>query len=125
MNKPFKVEFGSIYHESGIMYDQIGVIVDKQGGMMKYGHMDGPNNLADYFSSYVKKYRDVGFNDIADNLILVGFDSYKGVLSVEEICTFMNYMLLCSANGSRIVNMLKMDADELHVKIKELQEVGY
>lgn len=125
MRNPLRVEFGSIYHESGMMYDNIGVIIDKQSGLYKWDSLTGPHNIKDYYNEIQTKYRQAGLSDIADNLLLVEFDRYEGILSMEEVCTFLNYMIQCSANGQAIMKILAMSEDELHAKMTELQSYGY
>ena len=45
---------------------------------------------------------------------------------MEEICTFSNYLVMCSANKDIINNMLfEMAIEELKDKLKELSEIGY
>lgn len=125
MKNPLRVEFGSIYTESGFMIDQMGVVIDKDGGLMKYGSLVGERNIRDYYKDTVNRYKACGYSDIADNLVLVEFDRYEGVLSMDEVCTFCNYMIQCSANGSKIMKMLHMSEEEIHEKLSELSSFGY
>lgn len=73
----------------------------------------------------VNDFRKQGFGDIADNLILIEFDRYDGILSVDEICTFVNYMVMCSANGEKVLKMLSMKEEDLKKELKKLSEFGY
>ena len=123
MERVLEVKYGTIYTSGGIGIDHIGVIIDKNSGLLKYG--DTTKNLKDYFIEMVSKYRKVGLSDIADDLVYIEFDRYDGILSIEEICTFVNYMVMCSANGERIMKMLNMDEENLKIEIKKLAEIGY
>lgn len=123
MNKVLEVKYGTIYTNGGIGIDHIGVIIDKNSGLLKYG--DSTKDLNSYFLDMVSKYRKAGLSDIADDLVYIEFDRYDGILSIEEICTFVNYMVMCSANGERIMKMLNMDEENLKIEIKKLAEIGY
>lgn len=73
----------------------------------------------------ILKYRQAGFENMCRDLILIQFDKDNGVLTTEDICTFVNYMSMCSANGSRIMKMLNMSKGEIKKEITKLKEVGY
>jgi len=70
-------------------------------------------------------YRKGSLEDIADDILYIEFDRYDGVLSIEEICTFMNYILMVSANGEKIMKMLEMEANELKKELARLSEIGF
>lgn len=124
MEKILEVKCGSIYTNSGLCIEHIGVVFDKEAGiLLKYG--DSTNELNDYFIKMVNDFRKQGFGDIADNLILIEFDRYDGILSVDEICTFVNYMVMCSANGEKVLKMLSMKEEDLKKELKKLSEFGY
>lgn len=122
MNKIFKVKYGSIYKDD-IMYDNIGVIIDKKCGLLKYG--DSNKGIKEHYENMINKYRKADLSDIADDIILLEFDRYNGILSIEEISVFLNYMVMCSANGESIIKMTNMSEKELHNRLQELSEFGY
>lgn len=123
-NKIFRVEYGSIYrNETGSIIETMAVIIDKSVGLLKYG--DAQRGLYDYYNEMVEKYKKCGLEDIANDLIYVQFDRYEGVLTIEEICTFANYMVMCSCNGETIYNMLQMTPEKLKEKLKVLEGYGY
>lgn len=123
-NKIFRVEYGSIYrNQTGSIIETMAVIIDKSVGLLKYG--DAQTGLYDYYNEMVGKYKKCGLEDIANDLIYVQFDRYEGILTIEEICTFANYMVMCSCNGPTIYKMLQMDSNELKEKLKSLSEYGY
>lgn len=123
MDKVLEVKYGTIYTKGGLGIDHIGVILDKDTGLLKYG--DSTKDLNGYFLNMVNKYRKIGFEEMADNLMYIEFDRYDGILSIEEICTFVNYMIMCSGNGERIMKMLNMDEENLKNEIQKLSEIGY
>lgn len=123
MEKIFEVKYGSIYTNSGTMIDNMTVIIDKDTGLLKYGEAN--RGMDKIFNDMVSKYNKAGLDDIANSLILVKFDRYDGILSIEEVCTFSNYMTMCSGNADIIMKMLFMDEKELKEKIKVLAEIGY
>lgn len=123
-NKVFRVENGSIYrNETGSIIETMAVIIDKNASLLKYG--DVQTGLYEYYNDMVEKYKKCGLDDIASDLIYVQFDRYEGTLTIEEICTFANYMVMCSCNGPTIYKMLHMDTDALKERLKSLSEYGY
>lgn len=119
---PLRVEFGTIYTQSGRGIDQIAVILDTDyGSVMKYGDAE---KVQSYYGEMIEKYRKTGFEEEAENYMLITFDRYDGVLSIEEICTLVNYMIQVSANP-RLMTILKMPEGELKKEIKKLQEFGF
>lgn len=117
-----KVEYGTIY-SYGIGIDNMAVVIDADCGLLKFG--DAERNMRSYYNESIEKYKKAGLEDICNNLIYIEFDRYAGVLTIEEICTFVNYMRLCSANGKKILEMFEMDKSELKVRLRELNEMGY
>lgn len=122
MKKPLNVQYGTIYTEGGIGIDNMSVILDKTVGLMKYGDKEW---IEEYFDEMVAKYRTAGFENMADNLMVVHFDRYDGSLDIEAICTFVNYMILCSGNIHKIMSMFGMTQEHLLEEIKKLKEFGY
>lgn len=124
MEKILEVQYGTIYDKKmtfGI--DNMAVIIDKQAGLMKYGDVD--KDMDKYYTEMISKYKKAGFDDMCDNLVYIKFDRYDGILTIEEICTFVNYMLMVSANGNKIMNMLSMSTDEIKSEIARLQNLGF
>lgn len=109
--KVFKVKYGGIYNNNGIMIDNMGVIVDKNAGLIKYG--DVRKGMKECYINMVEKYLKCGFEDVANDLVYIEFDRYDGILSIEEICTLCNYMVMCSGTGSRLYKLLSMDEDDI------------
>lgn len=123
MKGPLKVQYGTIYTENGIGIDNMAVILDKKAGLMKYG--DSECYLEKYYEEMIEKYKRVGLEDVAADLLLVKFDRYNGILNIEEICTLVNYMILCSANGEYLMKLLNMDEPTLKTEIQKLKEYEY
>lgn len=122
IRNPLEVKYGSIYNDRGCIIETMGIMIDKTSGLMKYGNAD---KVLEYFEKVNAKFRDDGFDEIANDLMFVKFDKYEGVLSSEEICTFVNYIVETSANGENIVKMLYMESDELKGKLKVYKDMGY
>lgn len=127
MKKALEVKFGSMYTTSGKlqMIDDIGLILNKDAGFSKYGSLNGERNIRDYYNNKVKEYRESGLSDIADNLVLIEFDRYDGVLSIEEICTLCNYIIGSCLDYETIMKVLTLGEAEIHTKIAELSNFGY
>lgn len=122
MKNPLRVECGTIYTEDGIGIDKMSVILDKTVGLMKYGDADWIN---EYYSEMVSKYSAAGFEGMTENLMLINFDKYDGLLDIDAICTFVNYMILCSGNSKKIMEILSMAEDKILVEIMKLKGLGY
>ena len=130
MKKPLEVKFGSIYTTSGRleMIDNIGLVINKKLGFVKYGSLDviaGESNLRNYYNKTVKSLRGIGLDDEADNLVLIEFDRYDGVLNIEEICTLCNYIIMVLHDYSDIMNLMSLDENGLRSEISRLQSMGY
>lgn len=120
----FRVEYGSIYkNDTGRIIENMAFVISRDSSVLKYG--DKNTGLYDYYLDISSKYKECGLEDMANNLFYIEFDRYDGVLTVEEICTFANYIVMCSCNGETIYNMLKMNEAELKSKIKTLAGYGY
>lgn len=111
MDNIFNVVDGKIYNNLGVEIDNITIIIDKNTGLLKHG--TSKKEMNDIYKDMVSKYRRLKFENIADALMLVDFDMYNDILSKEEICIFLNFMLMCSANGDTVMEMLYMDKDNL------------
>lgn len=125
MEKVFIAKYGSIYEkETCFCINNLGVVVDKTVGLIKYGDCSY-NFLENWYENAIEKYKKVGFNDVANDIILYKFDRYNGALTIDEICTFLNYMVQVSSNGERIFQMLNKDINLLKEDLKGLAELGF
>ena len=123
-NKIFEVKYGSIYQNStGCIIETMAFIIDKNTSVFKYG--DANTGLSDYYFEMITKYKKIGLDDMANDLVYIEFDRYEGVLTIEEICIFANYIVMCSCNGQDIIKMLSMEVLELKERLKLLSEFGY
>ncbi len=121
-DKPLSVYDGTIYTQDGIGIDNMAVVFSKFAGLVKYGDIELIRN---YYSEVTKTYREAGYNDMAEDLGIIEFDRLSGVLDVDEICIFVNYMIMCSANADKIMKMLSMRKAELKNEIAKLKKCGY
>jgi hypothetical protein len=118
------VNYGSIYPKDGsFMINNICLVVDKSDGIVfKYGDKD-TSDIISYFEHTVKVYREKGHNDMADNLMLLEFNRYDGVLDIDEICTLVNWFR--NSIGHLLMETLQLSEIDLKAKIKSLQEMGW
>ncbi len=125
-HRVLEVEYGSIYTKSrDVMIDNLVIIYDKQMGcVLKYGDADR-SNIKKYYEHMVKKWRDIGMEEDAENIVMVEFDRYDGILSIEEICTLANYLIMVSALGDKFHRLLNSDEDTIKQEIARLQELGF
>jgi len=117
-----RVEYGSIYTQYNTMIDNMTIIFNKDMGVHKYGEA---RDVEKDYEEIVLKSRKAGLDEWADNFILIKFDRYEGSLTIEEVCTFVNYMIMVSANSDKNLEMLNMETKELKIEIKKLQEIGF
>ena len=122
----FRVEYGSIYNNNtNIMIDNMGIIYDKENGcLLKYGDVN--KGLEQYYLTMQDTYIKSGLKEIAEGIVLIKFDRYESELSMDEICTFCNYLVMVSANKDIINDMFfNMSIEQLKDKLKNLKELGY
>lgn len=119
---PLRVVNNKIIDEQDNEIENIGAIIDVEGGLIKYG--DTVRWLENYYQELmgaVAMRRDI-IN--MEDIILVKLHESEE-LTVEEICTLVNYMILCSANGGRIMRILTSEDTKLHEEIGILSKLGY
>lgn len=136
-NGPCTVIYGGIYGFNKSMIENPAVIIampendDDIVTLHKYGPAD---RLSGIYDDMRKKYKAAGFNDMADALVLINFNTLSGFadydkttgaeLTSDETCTLMNYL-----NNSITLKTYKtltaLNESELHAKIKELAEYGF
>lgn len=123
MENRLSVYNGSIYDSNTRIIEELAFILDKTGGMMRWGEKE---NVERHYTHMMKKYRAIpGLEEFADNLILISFDKYTTTLSNEDICTLGNYIINCSSNGEKILSILNMSKEDMVIYIKKLKEIGY
>lgn len=120
---PLEVKFGTIFNgKTGIAIDNMAIIVDSDAGMMKYGEYE---TIEKYYQTLVEKFSQAGHQEYVKGLILISFNRYEGILTIDEICTLINYILLSSANGEQITRLMSLDKDALKAEIAKLKNYGY
>lgn len=119
-----KVIYGSITNDdNSFLIDNMGIIVDKSvGSILKYGDVN-TSNILSYYQTMITKYKEAGFDDMADDLIFISFDRYNGRISIEEICTIVNYGMNC--HSERFLELFNLEENALHERVKQLQNYGY
>lgn len=105
MKKILEVKFGSIYSNEGIIIENMAVIFSMESGLHKYGEL---KQLEKIYSDENLKLRKSGLEDYANSFILIKFDKYENLLTTEEICTIVNYMVMVSGNFDNNLKMLNM-----------------
>lgn len=120
-----KVINGTIYthNGAGTGIDNLAMIYNIYDGYVhKYG--ENKDELKDYYESIVSSYRAFGLNKLADSHIYLEFDRYNDSLTIEEICTFANYLITVNANLNAR-RMLDLDIKDLKNEIIKLKEFGF
>lgn len=121
---PMIVQYGSIYPKDGsfsYMINNLFMIINKEWcSVLKYGEMKV--DVPEYYEKIREKYSRVSPED-ADNIILITFDRYDGILDIDEICTLGNYFL--NHVGEGMLKIFDINETELKEKIKKLQEYGF
>lgn len=118
-----EVKYGSIYANGTRIIEELAFVLDKECGLAKWGEN---TELKKYYQDMIQKYKSIpGLEEFADNYIYVSFDKYDTSLTSDEICTIGNYIINCSCNGNKIINMLNMSEIEMKEKINELKSLGF
>lgn len=89
---------------------------------MKYG---SEKELRDYYSRMISAYNEINLEEISNELMFISFNKYNKSLSNEEICTFVNYMWMVSANNVKIMELIEMSIDDLKNELKKYLELGF
>lgn len=117
-----EVVYGSISNGQ-ILIENMCILVDiEMGAVIKYGDRD-KTDIISYYDKTQEKLRSAGCDEMADNIQLIIFDRYGGSLSIEEICTIVNYGM--NAHSKDFLKLFNMEENVLHDRIKRLQEYGY
>lgn len=114
---------GSITDESNrFLINNMSIIVDTEDGIvLKYGDVD-TSNICEYYTIMIDKLSKVN-KDMADNIKLIKFDRYNGILSIEDICCIVNYGMNC--HSERFMKLFEMNEQDLKNEIKRLRNYGY
>lgn len=105
-------------YDSTFLIDNMAIIVDFDiGAILKFGDIDNTNIKKDYEDKYAK------MNDLGFQIKLITFDRYEGVLTIDEICTIVNYGL--NAHSYSFLELFKMNEADLKNRLKELNRYGY
>lgn len=124
MNKVFEVKNGKVYMTKlGVFYEDIGVVLDKTAGLIKYGEFS--QGLEEWYSLAIKKYSSYNMKNIVNDMFLFRFKDYKDILTIDEICILLNYIFMVSVNGDKVFTALNSSAKDLKLEIARLKELGF
>lgn len=115
------VKDGKLYHSaSGKIIEHPAIVLDVSSGtLLKVGEVDW---VREYFESACPRLR--AFNkEMADSLAILEFKYSNSNMSVDELCTMINYF-----NNSIGPELLKrfflLTEDEMHRTLRGLMEAG-
>ena len=119
----FKVMHGSIVNEQHtFMINNLVIVVDKScGSLLKYGDAE-MSDIKEWYTTAVERFRAID-PDLADNITIIEFDRYRGVLNIEDICTLLNYAVNC--HSEKLMELFEMDENSLKVRLEQLRNYGY
>lgn len=117
-----RVEYGSIYTKDGRMIETMTLLLSKQDGLLKYGNKEAIEKV---YKDRIDAYTTLNLTDDIEDLFLLEFDRLEGVLTAEEICTLVNYMILTSANGTNIMELIHLEEGRLKARIEGFKVCGY
>lgn len=112
-----KVENGKIRLHNGRVLDKLAIIYDVAGTAYKWGEDD--DEFRAFYDDIMKRCKAVNLDNI------YSYISFDDSLTLDEVCTFGNYIVKVSANGDKIRRMLNMSLNELKFEIAKLKELGY
>ena len=111
------VQYGSIYLD-GVMYDNVGFIFHTDIGLIKYGPLTGEYNIRDHFNKMLSKRHETAFD-----YNLLELDPFETDITIEEICTIMNYFILFKPRFEEVSSLfLEQDVKILKSCIASYQE---
>ena len=107
--------------DSSITIDHPAVVLDMElGTLLKFGES---NYIREYHTVACKELRKVD-KDIADSLALFEFEYLNSNLSIDELCTMINYFHN-SIGPDLLKKFFLLNEEETHQKLKSLAEVGF
>lgn len=138
---PWSVLYGSMKNKYSdcLLDEDIAILVDIEddgiGTFLKIGKYDSLNS---YYTTMINKYAELGHQELGEGLKLIKFnvkfegnpelgipdfapDGYN--LTVDEICTIVNWFANCSCQNMK--QFFELSLDDLKEEIKRLQEIGY
>jgi len=109
--------------EHTFLIDNMCLIVNMEcGSIIEYGDKER-SSICSHFSEMCSLLDEHGLSDVASPLRLIEFDHYDGDLSIEDICTIVNYGI--NIHSKRFVELFQMDKEKLHERISQLKRQGY
>lgn len=124
MQNKLEVLSGSITDkEHTFLIDNMCLIVDMDSGIVvEYGDKE-KSGICSHFLEVHSRFEECGLSDMARSLRLIEFDHYDGELSIEDICTIVNYGM--NARSKAFVELFQIDKEKLHERIRQLKRQGY
>lgn len=137
-NGPCKVSYGSIYGYSGCMIEQpISIIIDipeDENDVITVHKYGTQSQLQPTYDRIQSQYRKNGFDNIADNLVLITFNAISGFadydkmtnakFTTDEICTIINW-LNNTIYAKSFHAFTQLDEPAMHARLRELAEFGF
>lgn len=138
-NGPCTVSYGSMYGFDGCMIEQPAVILDMSDKddsnsiltLLKYGSHERIKPLFEHMRT---KYKSAGFDEIADNLTLISFNTVTGFadydkmtnakFTTDEICTLINWMQNVIPVKS-FIELIESDETTIHERLAQLASFGF
>lgn len=110
-----------IYNRHGLI-ENMSVLLDKRGGLVSYGDLQ---YVQKEYNTMMTAFKSNKLSEMCESLMLVDFSAKSSFLTVKEVGTFVNYMLLVSANGNKIVKMLNLNKEDLKIELEKLIDYGF
>ena len=138
---PYYVSHGSMYFKDNNFFldEDIAILVDIDedgtGTLLKVGKT---KSLQDYFNTAANKYKALGYSDLISTWKLISFNiKFDAIpelnlpefapeghnLTVDDICTIINWFMNCSCQN--MGKFFSLSKDDLRTQIDMLQKVGY
>lgn len=120
-----KVRDGVIVSDihAGLCIENMAMVVDKsQGVVLKFGDVVH-SDIKEWFNKAVELYHKSGLSWMADDMVLVIFDEPSMGLSLEEVCTVVNYGMNC--HSPKFIDLIGLPTTKLKEELVKLHELGF
>jgi len=105
-------------YEKRFLIDNMAIIVDYDTGtILKYGDIETSEIKKEYEEKYAL------MNEMGFDIQLITFDRYNRFLTIDEICTIVNYGM--NSHTTSFLELFQIDKEQLKDRLKQLSQYGY
>lgn len=122
-NNIFKVTDGKVTASDGSVIENPAVMFELIAGVRYCGEYQ---QLRERVELEIKAYTAAGATLPFPNLTVINFSKRDKSITIDDVCTLMNYFMNVSANAERqFLLLFKSDAKSLKTEIVKLRKLGF